>query len=189
LENKAKTKPLDPLNQYPLSKQSHLCQEEESAFRGSAESRAFRDSPAFLSYLRSLVGWQPRATRVEEKVVRSKFFCIMPRVTRSGEPCYKEAVVKSENGEPAMQLNVPPDLETLINKRLSSGGYTSVEDVLRRALEAQDAEESWTEEERRALSAHIEQGYLQAERGELIDGAQVRREIETMKDDWRLSKR
>jgi hypothetical protein len=26
-----------------------------------------------------------------------------------------------------MQLNVPPDLETLINKRLSGGGYTSIE--------------------------------------------------------------
>jgi Arc/MetJ-type ribon-helix-helix transcriptional regulator len=84
-----------------------------------------------------------------------------------------------------MQLNVPPDLETLINKRLSSGGYRNVEDVLRRALEAQDAVESWTDEERRALSAHMEQGYLQAERGELIDGAQVRREIQAMKDDWR----
>ncbi len=88
-----------------------------------------------------------------------------------------------------MQLNVPPDLETLINKRLSSGGYTSIEDVLRRALEAQDAEESWTDEERRALSAHIEEGYLHAEGGELIDGAQARREIRAMKDDWRLSKR
>jgi antitoxin ParD1/3/4 len=102
-------------------------------------------------------------------------------------------VVKSydenENGEPAMQLNVPPDLETLINKRLSSGGYHSVEDVLRRALEAQDAEESWTDEERRALSAHIEEGYQQAERGELTDGAQARREIQGMKDDWRLSRR
>ena len=42
-----------------------------------------------------------------------------------------------------MQLNVPPDLETFINKRLSSSGYESVEDVLRRALEAQDAEESY----------------------------------------------
>jgi antitoxin ParD1/3/4 len=94
-----------------------------------------------------------------------------------------------ENGEPVMRLNVPPDLETLINKRLSSGGYESVEDVLRRALEAQDAEESWTEEERKALSAHIEEGYQQAERGELIDGAQARREIQAMKDEWRLSKR
>jgi antitoxin ParD1/3/4 len=87
--------------------------------------------------------------------------------------------------ENRMQLNVPPDLETLINKRLSSGAYANAEDVLRRALEAQDAEESWTDEERRALSAHIEKGYQQAQRGELIDGAQARREIQAMKDNWR----
>jgi len=43
-----------------------------------------------------------------------------------------------------MQLNHPLDLETLINKRLSSGAYSNAEDVLRHALEAQDAEESWT---------------------------------------------
>ena len=88
-----------------------------------------------------------------------------------------------------MQLKVPPDLETLINKRLSSGGYAGVEDVLRRALEAQDAEESWTDEERQALAAHLNEGYLQAERGELIDGGQARREIQARKNDWRLSKR
>jgi Arc/MetJ-type ribon-helix-helix transcriptional regulator len=88
-----------------------------------------------------------------------------------------------------MQLTVPPDLESLINKRLSSGCYANAEDVLRRALLSQDAEESWTDEERRALSAHIEEGYLQAERGELIDGSQARREIQAMKDDWRLTKR
>jgi Arc/MetJ-type ribon-helix-helix transcriptional regulator len=83
-----------------------------------------------------------------------------------------------------VQLNVPPDLETLINKRLASGGYLSAEDVVRRALEAQDAEESWSDEERRALSSHIEEGYLQAERGELIDADQARHEIHTMKDNW-----
>jgi Arc/MetJ-type ribon-helix-helix transcriptional regulator len=53
-----------------------------------------------------------------------------------------------------MQLDVPPDLETLIKKRLSGGGYASVEDVLRRALEAQDAEESWSDDERKALTAY-----------------------------------
>ena len=84
-----------------------------------------------------------------------------------------------------MQVNLPPDLETLVKKRLSSGGYESVEDVFRRALEAQDAEESWTDEERRALTAHIEKGFLQAERGDLIDGDQARREIQGMKDSWR----
>ena len=83
-----------------------------------------------------------------------------------------------------MELEVPADLEKLIQKRLSSGGYASVEDVLRRALEAQDAEESWSDEERRALSTHIEEGYLQAERGELIEGTQARREIQSMKKAW-----
>jgi antitoxin ParD1/3/4 len=84
-----------------------------------------------------------------------------------------------------MHLDLPPDLETLINKRLSSGAYTNAEDVLRRALEAQDAEESWTDEERRELSAHIEEGCQQAERGELIDSEQARREIQAMKEKWR----
>ncbi len=88
-----------------------------------------------------------------------------------------------------MQLNVPPELELLINKRLSTGAYASAEDVLRSALEAQDAEESWTEEERKALTAHIEEGYLQAEHGELIDGAQARLEVQAMKDGWRSSRR
>lgn len=88
-----------------------------------------------------------------------------------------------------MHLDVPPDLENLINKRLSSGGYADAEDVVRRALEAQDAEESRPDEELRALSAHIEEGYRQVERGELIDGAQARREIQAMKDDWRSSRR
>lgn len=87
-----------------------------------------------------------------------------------------------------MQVNLPPDLEKLVNKRLSSGGYKSVEDVFRRALEAQDAEESLTGEERRALMAHIEVGFLQAERGQLVDGTQVRHEIQGMKDNWRQAR-
>jgi Arc/MetJ-type ribon-helix-helix transcriptional regulator len=88
-----------------------------------------------------------------------------------------------------MQLNVPPDLETLINKRLSTGLYRNAEDVLRHALEAQEDEESWTDEEPRELAAHIEEGYLQAVRGELIDGEQALREIQAMKETWRSSKR
>ena len=83
-----------------------------------------------------------------------------------------------------MQLNVPPDLEALVEKRLATGAFASAEEVIRRALEAQDAEESWTDEERRALSAHIEEGFLQAQRGELIEGDRARREIQAMKDRW-----
>lgn len=88
-----------------------------------------------------------------------------------------------------MQLNVPPDLEMLINKRLSSGAYATAEEVLRRALEAQDAEERWTDKERCALAAHIEEGYQQAQRGESIDAEQARREIQALKDNWRSVRR
>jgi Arc/MetJ-type ribon-helix-helix transcriptional regulator len=94
-----------------------------------------------------------------------------------------------------MQLNVSNDLEALINKRLSSGNYASAEEVVRRALEAQeeaieaDAEENWTDEERSAISSLIEERYQQAEKGEFIDGEKARLEIQEMKAIWRSSRR
>jgi hypothetical protein len=66
-----------------------------------------------------------------------------------------------------MQLNVPPDLETLMNKRLSSGGYSDAKNASR------------------CCRHTLEEGHLQAERGELIDEEQVRREMQDMKEEWR----
>lgn len=84
-----------------------------------------------------------------------------------------------------MQLTaLPPDLQTLVEKRLATGAYSDAEDVLRQALEAQDAEERWTEEERRAISARIDEGFEQAERGELIDGERAWQDIDAMKQQW-----
>ena len=57
-----------------------------------------------------------------------------------------------------MQVNLPPDLEKLVNKRLSSGGYSSVEDVFRRALEAQDFGLSAHKEIFGAIACLLEQG-------------------------------
>jgi hypothetical protein len=36
--------------------------------------------------------------------------------------------------------------------------------------------------------SHIEGGFLQAERGELIHGAQARREIQELKNNWRRAR-
>ena len=83
-----------------------------------------------------------------------------------------------------MQYNVPPDLEALVKKRLATGAFADVEDVFRCALDAQVPDSDWPEQGLHALSAHVEEGFLQAERGELIDGDQARREIQTMKDKW-----
>jgi len=83
-----------------------------------------------------------------------------------------------------MNLTLPRDLEDLVAKRLSTGGYADVEDVLRRALETQDALERWTSEETRAIEAHLEAGFQRAERGQLVDGDSARREMQEMKREW-----
>ena len=83
-----------------------------------------------------------------------------------------------------MQLTIPPDLQALIEKRIATGAYETPEDVLRRALETQDEEESMTEEERQAISDHIEEGVQQAERGELFDEDEVRIHLDEFKEQW-----
>jgi len=85
-----------------------------------------------------------------------------------------------------MQLEISPDLETLINKRLSTGAYANAEEVVRHALQEQDAQDDELDPE---LVAHIEEGYRQAERGELIEGRQAFAEIQEMKEAWRASRR
>jgi hypothetical protein len=52
-----------------------------------------------------------------------------------------------------------------------------------------DEAETWDDDERRALMAKIEEGFLQAERGELIDSEQARAELDSMKELWRRSRR
>jgi hypothetical protein len=53
----------------------------------------------------------------------------------------------------------------------------------------QNSEDIWTDEEHAAISAHIEEGYLQSVNGEITGSAQSREEIQAMKDFWRLSRR
>ena len=71
-----------------------------------------------------------------------------------------------------------------MQKRLASGAFANTDEVLRHALEAQDTEQDWTEEERRAISAHIEEGLRQADRGELVDGDEARRRMQPLKEQF-----
>jgi predicted transcriptional regulator len=91
-----------------------------------------------------------------------------------------------------MEVHFPTDLqEKLVHSaaRLGRDADELVQEVMARYLadEARfiEAVESWTDDDRRAAMSHVEEGFLQAERGELIDRAQVRREILSMKDNWR----
>lgn len=81
-----------------------------------------------------------------------------------------------------MQLNVPPDLEALVQKRLATGAFANAEDVIRRALETLDAEETWTEEERRALDEKIDRALAQVAGGRVYGPLEARRKLAALRD-------
>ena len=94
-----------------------------------------------------------------------------------------------------MEVHFPHDAQEKLVHRAAKQGRDAdelVQEVLTRYLadEARffEAVDSLTDEDRQAAMAHIEEGFLQAERGELINGAQACREIEGMKNHWRQAR-
>ena len=81
-----------------------------------------------------------------------------------------------------MQLNVPPDVEALVQKRLATGAFASAEDVIRRALETLEAEENWTDEERRALDAKIDRALEQVASGRVYGSEEARRKLAALRE-------
>ena len=65
-----------------------------------------------------------------------------------------------------MTINLKPEDEQLIEKRLQTGVFASAEEVVHHALESLDAEEEWLQENRAVISEKIERGFAQFERGE-----------------------
>ncbi len=81
-----------------------------------------------------------------------------------------------------MQLTVPPDVEALVQKRLASGAFANAEDVIRRALETLDAEESWTGQERRALDEKIDLALEQVAVGHVYGPEEALRRLSALKE-------
>lgn len=77
-----------------------------------------------------------------------------------------------------------PEIEALIQQRLHSGGFESVEDVLFDALEIQREREAWLVENRDAIDAKIERGLAQLDRGEGIPGDELRTRLAADKAAW-----
>jgi Arc/MetJ-type ribon-helix-helix transcriptional regulator len=81
-----------------------------------------------------------------------------------------------------MQLNVPPDLEALVQKRLATGGFANAEVVIRHALETLDAEESWTDEERHALDEKIDRALELVATGRVYGPEEARRKVAALRE-------
>jgi Arc/MetJ-type ribon-helix-helix transcriptional regulator len=72
-----------------------------------------------------------------------------------------------------MTIDLKPEQQRVIDLAVRSGAYRNSGEVLEQAfaiIREQLDFEDWMLEKREAVVAHIEMGFAQAERGELIDG-------------------
>jgi hypothetical protein len=72
-----------------------------------------------------------------------------------------------------MSIDLKPEQQRVIDLAARSGAYQSAGEVLDQAFEIireQLDPEDWMFGQREAIAAHIETGFAQAVRGELIDG-------------------
>jgi Arc/MetJ-type ribon-helix-helix transcriptional regulator len=70
-------------------------------------------------------------------------------------------------------IDLKPEQQRVIDLAVRSGAYRNPSEVLDRAFEIIREQldlEDWMLKQREAVAAHIETGFAQAERGELIDG-------------------
>ena len=72
-----------------------------------------------------------------------------------------------------MAIDLKPEQQRVIDLAVQSGAYQNPGEVLDQAfaiIREQLQLEDWMVEQREAVATHIETGFAQAERGELIDG-------------------
>jgi Arc/MetJ-type ribon-helix-helix transcriptional regulator len=82
-----------------------------------------------------------------------------------------------EAGEYKHAGRCPPDLEALAQRRLATGAFPNVEEVIRRALETLEAGENWTGDERRALDEKIDRALEQVASGQVYGPEAARRKL------------
>ena len=77
-----------------------------------------------------------------------------------------------------------PEIEALIQQRLHSGAFESVEDVVFDALEIQGEREAWLQVNKDVINTKIERGLAQLDRGEGIQGDGLRKRLEADRAAW-----
>jgi putative addiction module CopG family antidote len=83
-----------------------------------------------------------------------------------------------------MTVQLSPKLEALIRKDVERGAYRSIDDFVEQAVTRLHEQEEYLAANRDKIRADIDEGWAQAERGELIDGNQVKRNMASMKATW-----
>ena len=71
-------------------------------------------------------------------------------------------------------IRINPELEALIEQDVQRGPYRTVQEFVESAVSMLHEQETWLAQHRAEIAAKIEEGFNAAQRGELMDGGQVR---------------
>ena len=88
----------------------------------------------------------------------------------------------------SMTVDLSPELEALVRRDIAGGAYASVDEFVTKAVTELHEREQWLAEQREEIRTKIEEGWASAERGELLDEAEVKREMSAMKAAWRAQR-
>ena|SRR5260370_29045317 len=83
-----------------------------------------------------------------------------------------------------MIIELKPEDELLIQKRLQSGAFASPQEIIHCALESLDADEAWLQENKGAIHDKIGQGIAELDRGEGLSGQDLRARLQEQKAAW-----
>jgi antitoxin ParD1/3/4 len=83
-----------------------------------------------------------------------------------------------------MTIRLKPEIERLIRQDVERGPYETADEFVERAVQMLHEQEEWLSANRADIGAKIEEGYASSQRGELIDGDQVRVRMEAKKRAW-----
>jgi antitoxin ParD1/3/4 len=84
-----------------------------------------------------------------------------------------------------MTIQLSPRLEALVREDVERGPYRSIDEFVEQAVTELHEREQWFSSHREEIRLKIDEGWAAAERGELMDEVEVRREMQEMKAAWR----
>jgi Arc/MetJ-type ribon-helix-helix transcriptional regulator len=80
-----------------------------------------------------------------------------------------------------MEIRLRPELADLVKQDVRRGPYSSVDDFIEQAVSMLHEQEAWLAANRLDIRTKIEEGYAEAQRGELLDPNAVRSRLAELK--------
>lgn len=83
-----------------------------------------------------------------------------------------------------MVIELSPELEALVLRDIERGAFRNVEEFVAQAVTELHEREEWLAAHRDEIRAKIEEGWAEAQRGEVCSIEDVKQEMATMKLEW-----